>query len=246
MLKKENISEFPTELARIFVSDLQIRPTDGSILLYIPKDKIADIGGNGFISLRQIKNTSAKLEAKYHVPVNVVYLKSRKVESLESGLLQMLNLRFGGAVEQLYMSVSDSSEVNSWISVSNLTDSLAREIYQVYEILLSESSMELIDVHWNNSDLNLPSLPYILKITKNLQPATLQSLNSELMVDYPNVSEVWLNKQYDKLIKKGFVVREHSFKSYSLTAEGLSLIPNSSNRNGSDVTRALALGRRKW
>ncbi|MEH6457060.1 MAG: hypothetical protein V7749_12090 [Cocleimonas sp.] len=246
LLKKENISEFPSELARIFASDLQIRSTDGSILLYIPKDKVAETGGKGFVSSRQIKNVSAKLEDKYGVLVHVIYLKSRKVESLESGLLQMLNQRFNGSVDQLYMSVSDSFEVNSWISVSNLTEPLKCEIYKVYSHLLSESSMKLKDVHWNDSEASLPSLPSILKATKNLQPATLQSVTRTLMEDYSDVSDVWLNKQFDKLIKKGFVIREHSFKSYSLTAAGLSLIPNAFNRNGSDITRALALGKRKW
>jgi hypothetical protein len=246
LLKVDQITEYPEKLSKYFVSDLQIRPTDGSILLYIPKDKVSDSGQLGFVTRRQLKGISKELENKYDTPVNVILLKSRKIEALELGLIQMLNQRFDNAIEQFYLSYSAKSEINAWILVPSLSVPLKEEIYNLLKLLLKESSLKVGTIQWINSDNDLPSHPAILKMVKSIQPAMIECINENLKSNYPDTSEKWLNKQLDKLIKKKFLVRDKSSENYSLTSHGLSVVPNTLNRNSSDVIRALALGKRKW
>lgn len=246
LLKPEDITEFPEVLSKYFVSALNIRPTDGAILLYIPKDKVSSVDERNFVSSRKIKKLVSELKAKYEHPVDVIYLKSRKAESLESGLSQMLNQRFNGKIDQLYLSFSNKTTVNAWILVSNLSQELKSEIELAFEKLLDVSALVKGAIQWVDPDLDLPSLTAILKATKSYQPSSLEELSTALSQHYDEISNKWLNKQLDKLIKNGFVIREHSEKTYSVTGKGLSAIPNSLNRNSSDIVRALVLSRKTW
>jgi len=246
LIKVEQITEYPERLSKYFVSDLQIRPTDGSILLYIPKDKVSDTGESNTVTRRQIRGISSELEKKYGTPVNVVLLKSRKIEELELGLGHLLNQRFNNAIEQFYLSFSAKSEINAWILVPGLSSSLKQEINDVFGLLLEESSLIKGTIQWIDPDIDLPSLPAILKVVKSLQPVLILSLFQELADRYPDTSEKWLNSQLNKLIKKKCLVRDKGSASYTLTSLGLNIVPSSLNRNSSDVLRALALGKRKW
>ncbi|MBC3382034.1 hypothetical protein H8I69_23240 [Serratia fonticola] len=246
MLSVKDIDEYPGELSKFFVSDLQIRPTDGAILLYIPKDKVRDKAEKSFISKKQIEKLTLRLSEKYQTPTQVIFLKSRKAEDLESGIFQMLNKRFNDIVEQLYLSFSDSSTVNAWILVRNLNDELKEDVERVFYEMLRLSSLQMGSIQWIDPDTNFPSLAVILRTTKSIQPVLINDLVENFIADYPGVTEQWLNRHLDKLIKKNLVIREHPEGLYSLTGYGLMLVPNSANRNSTDIQRALELGKRKW
>jgi hypothetical protein len=245
-LDKSNIKEYPEGLEKYFVSDLQIRSSDNSIVLYVPKDKVSEMSKKGHVSPRQLRHLMEKLEKKYDTKVHLVYLKSRKIETLESGVFELLNHRFGGVIEQLYLKCNYASEISAWIFVDEFSDSLRNEIEVVFKKLITESSFTLGSVQWNDAKIDFPTVFNILVATKNLQPATLEEIIEHFKEDFTEIPEKWLNRQYDKLLKKGLVLREHNFKSYSLTSNGLGVVPNPPNRYSSDITRALALGKRKW
>jgi hypothetical protein len=246
LFKPENISEFPEQLSKYFVLDINIRPTDGAILLYVPKDKISDRNQKGFVTTKQLTKIKSQLSQKYNYPVEVIYLKSRKAETFELGIQQMLNQRFDGKVEQLYLSMSDERIINVWIMLSECEKDIKQEIESTLSNILKESALKKGVIQWIDSKTEVPSVTTILRAVKSIQPSTLRDLLENLSMEYPDLSSKWLNKQLDKMIKGNFLIRENLEKTYALSSKGLSVIPNSMNRNSSDVLRALALARKKW
>ncbi|MXR70310.1 hypothetical protein GNT65_16755 [Shewanella sp. JBTF-M18] len=241
-----DIKKSLTGLEKYFVSDVQVRTSDGSIVLYVPKDKVSNTSKSGYVSHRQLQRLVGHLKRRYQSQVHIVYLKSRKVENLERGVFELLNSRFDNVVEQLFLKCDSAFEITAWIFANNLTHASRSDVEKVFKKLISESSFTLGSIQWLDAQTSLPTIFNILVATKSLQPVSLEMAQKYFEEEFPEISDRWLNRQYDKLLKKGLVLREHDFKSYSLTAKGLEVVPNPKNRYSSDISRALALGVRKW
>lgn len=246
MLNVNEISEFPGELSKYFVVDIQIRANDDSIVLYIPKDKLSEGSAVGHVTRRQIKQLCTRLSTKYNVDVQTVYLKSRKSEELESGIIQLVNSRFESSVEQLYLSYGAEGLISIWLQPTKGGELKKDEITEVIKRILDLSGLRLNTIHWINSEPMLPSNILLLRAIKERQPIKADDLAEKFKHEYPDTSVSWVSKSLDKLIKKGIVVREHPEGNYVLTMMGLNIVPSIKSRNGTDIVRVLELGRRKW
>lgn len=246
MLSIDDISEYPEKLSKYFVVDIQVRANDDSIVLYIPKDKLSDDSKVGHVTRRQIKQLCNRLSNKYNVDVQTVYLKSRKSEELEAGIVQLINSRFENSVEQLYLSYGAENLISIWLQPTKRGELKKQEITEVVDQMLVLSGLRLNAIHWINSEPMLPSNILLLKTIKERQPIKADDLAETFNHEYPDTTASWVSKSLDKLIKKGVVVREHPDGTYVLTMMGLNVVPSIKSRNGTDIIRVLELGRKKW
>ncbi|GEA08677.1 hypothetical protein KUL42_34380 [Alteromonas sp. KUL42] len=246
MLNIDDISEYPDKLSKYFVVDIQVRANDDSIVLYIPKDKLSEDTKVGHVTRRQIKQLCNRLSSKYNVEVQTVYLKSRKSEELEAGIVQLINSRFENSVEQLYLSYGAEDVISIWLQSTKGGELKKDEITEVVNQMLVLSGLKLNAMHWINSEPMLPSNILLLKAIKERQPIKAIELAEIFQHDYPDTTASWVSRILDKLIKKGIVVREHPDGNYVLTMMGLNVVPSIKSRNGTDIVRVLELGRKKW
>lgn len=239
-----------TELSNIqreyFVSDINIRSSDGVIVLYVPNERVSEVVRTGFVSKRQLENLAIKLTEKYSVDVEFIYIEANKLEQLGQGVEILLKAKYGDLIEEIDFTFLTAFKVNAWIKTKNLDESQKKIIESYLVSIFFDSDVTDVDVQWVGEIDRLPSFIEILIMTKRLQPGLLNTYVSNLSDDYQNINEKWLNRQLDKLIKKDLIVRDSTTKEYSLTGKGLSVIPNILSRTNSDIARALALGRRKW
>jgi len=170
-------------LNRAFDFDVRLRPSDETIMLYVPQERVAPIVRTGFTSLRQLKGLSKKLAEKFGGRSEVILVQDEAQQELESGFYQMLNRKFNDQIVSLYISFRDESVVDAFIEVSELNDGLQREIETHYKNILEEAALRLGDLQWLESPSNLPSLIALLRSLKALQPIDLQGLTEELQGD---------------------------------------------------------------
>ena len=172
-------------------------------------------------------------------------------EDLEAGLRGYLNQRFVRLVEKCRISTVSGGkfevflepEVNTSREISQITR-MAVE-YAVSEFL-SFLGLKLARVHWAASVSHTPSLIVLLAAVKSTAPANIESIKQALRErDYSSPDENWLHRKLDLLRKRGLVVRSHEGR-YTLTERALASLPVRTSRASSDVTRALALGRKTW
>lgn len=230
-----------------FVHRVRLRPSDSTIMLYILGSRVAKRARPGFTSVRQLQFLKKGLSATFSVDVQVVFVDSDAQLELEAGYFQMLNRRFENKVSSLFLSFVEDASVNAHIEVSDTADQLKADIANFLEDILRASNFELGVLRWLDSPtLSRPTRAVILRTLKSAQPATLELLCESLCESYPSVPKKWLSHQLDQLRKNGFIFRQSGSETYVLTDNALAAIPAGTLRTSSDVSRALALGRRQW
>lgn len=238
------IQDYLHEGRRDYISDVRIRPSDETILIYVPREKIAPRVRSGFTSLRQLENLRKNLGQKYSVNIEIIQTASTSHQELESGVYQLLNRRFKDKIVSFFISFREESLLDSWIEVSDLDESLRREIEGYLRNLYDESSLSGGYFTWLSSSGELPTIPALLRLIKVNQPVHIASLLTLVRDDYPTVSKRWLSRKLDLLRRKNLLVWQ-KLDSYALTSAGIAVVPTGKSRSSSDVYRALALGRRK-
>lgn len=242
----KRVCEYPDQLAKYFVVDIQVRASDGTLVLYIPRDKLSNENKQGSVTRRQIGLLCSRLAGKYNIEVTTVYLTSKKDEALEAGLLQILNGRFHGEIKELYLNIDSNNLVSIWVQVASNALSKKRDIESTIHKVLEISKLKAKTIYWIDDSPLIPTIFVLLKTIKQFQPLTTVKLVSILQDEYPDVEENWLNKSLNVLIKKNMVIREHPSGNYILTSAGLQIVPAIKSRNGTDIVRALELGGKKW
>jgi hypothetical protein len=240
------INEHITPNLKACIKDVKLRSSDDAILIYVEKDKIVENARIGFISERQLTLLRNRLKSKFGCVVELIFVESESQQELEAGFYRILNRKFNNTIRSLYISLVDSNVVDSWIEVANLAQESKDKIGKHFAVLLNEAELICGNIRWLDTSSDLPSIPVILRLVKELQPISLKDLNILVKEDYELISEKWLNTKLDLLRKKGLVMRQNSTGEYVLKAIALRIIPHSVNRNSSDISRALALGRKKW
>jgi hypothetical protein len=239
------IEEFISEGERPYISNVRIRASDETILIYVPREKLATKVSPGYTSLRQLGNLKKIISERYSSLVEVIFTESESHKELESGFFQFLNRRFDHKIVSFYMSFVDVGEINAWIECLELTDKLKTEIESYFQDLLEGANMKLAKVNWLESSLEMPSIPVLLRLIKISQPVDIQKLSLLLNKTYPMIQDKWLKNKLDTLRHKQLLIWQKP-GLYALTSLGLSLVPTGASRSSSDVSRALDLGRRKW
>lgn len=231
--------------AEYFISDFIVRESDGSLVLYVPKDRVSEKAQKGFISLKQIETLQSKLNLEYGVNSELVLLDSDNLAKMSQGFETLLRTTFPTVVDKAEVYFLNAQKVSVTIKTSDVIESTQKESIDAFlKSVLTSAKIEIQALHWDQ--IELPSLIEILTVIKKLQPVKLEQAYADLSTDYSLLQMDWLNKQLDRLIKKRFLVREQSRETYALTAQSLNVLPKIANRNSSDIVRALDLGRKKW
>lgn len=246
MLTKTSIVEYPAKLRKLCVEELNIRASDGSIILYVPKDRISDLATKGYVTKLQLENLVKKLSEKYSVKAEVVYTKSDSLENLRKGFEAQITSEFENIVDDVFLTFQSAKRLSIWISADSLSSENRILISKFISSILLPLEITVTEINWVDAVSELPSLMELVVATKKIQPATLDDYVLELKDKYQMLDAKWVNRHLDKLIKKKLISRDNQTKQYSLTGRGLTVIPNIKSRKNSDILRALDLGKRKW
>lgn len=228
-----------------FVNEVRFRSSDGTLLLYVGLEKVADKVSPGFTSNKQMNNLANRLAKNFSSEVAVIYTIKEGHDDLENAFFQILKQKFTDQILSFYISYSDKTTVNTWLEVSELSDKLKNRIEEYYIKLLQEADLSINSIQWIDSNLDLPSIPWLLRFLKANQPLNLSSIMKVLVKEFPTINDKWLNHKLDYIRKKGMLIREKD-GNYCLSFKGLSVVPAGTRRSSSDIDRALALGRNKW
>ncbi len=225
---------------------VRIRPSDETIMLYIPQDNLGEKADKKQISIRQLNNLKRKLINRFSKNSEFIFIQNSYQQDLEAGFFQMLNRKFDRNIISLYTSFHGNDSVDAFIEVGQLNEGLQQNIEDHFKKILSDASLNLGVLHWLDSPYVLPTVNILLRVIKTTQPVKLDEILRKIRPSHTSVSDKWLNHKLDQLRKKGFVKRQKSTGAYVLTDEALQVIPAGTRRASSDIERALALGKKKW
>ncbi|MDO9317559.1 MAG: hypothetical protein Q7V56_05095 [Gammaproteobacteria bacterium] len=227
------------------ISEVRIRDSDGAIVLYLPENKVAEKVSPGFTSIRQLKNVERKLSKKFSKEVVVVFTLSSDHLEIESAIFTILKTKYPDRVLSLLFSADSEKKFNAWIEFIEPSDDLKRELESYLQSVFETIELSLGDITWISFNSDSPTVPFLLRLLKTVQPVSAEMLFIKLHIEYPGITERWLRNKLDQMRKKKLLVREQA-GTYVLTYDALSTVPAGANRSSSDLNRALDLGRRKW
>ena len=247
MLNLEDVKKYLDDNKKWYISDVQIRASDGSIVIYVPSEHIAEKAGKRATSIRQLNNLARRLKERYATDVVVVHVQSESHQEMEESLQKLLNHRFDNLIASLFFSYGAENIADFWIELNSTPDQLEDEVRQNLEKLLEPLELALGQIYWLHNHagmLTVPTLPAMLRLVKANQPVSIEKLVAELGGE-DHVKKQKIAHTLDVLRKKGLVVWQKP-GTYSLTSKGLSATSAGLSRSSSDIGRALALGRWKW
>lgn len=229
-----------------FVVPRLVSPTSGVLVVEVSRDRIHATASAGHTSRRQLSFLSKSLEAKFGRRVLVTIRDAQPLDDVAASLRAVLRREFPGVVSDVHVSFEDAGTALVWVEVSTLIEAATLDAARTI------ASRELVEfgVVCKSFDVVAPVRPEpstvaILRSVKVLAPVLSVSLAADLDrrgFSYP--SEKWLSHKLDVARKRGFVSRDPQGR-FSLTAEGLSVVPTSRSGSSSDVERMLAVARRK-
>lgn len=231
---------------KYYISRIEKRNYDNSLILYIPIDRISEIAKDGCISKLQLEILLKNLSSEYENKIEILYTESDRLNSLAKGIELLLKANFSDLINETNFTFLSSEKVSVEIFIENLNEDKKNSINKYIESLFKESHIEVVNIEWIGDPEEYPSPIEILIALKKMQPISLELFLTDLNLDFQSINTKWLNRQLDKLIKRGLLVRDNVSKQYALSWKGLSIIPNVSNSSNSDIKRALSLGHRKW
>ncbi|WP_445428014.1 hypothetical protein [Alishewanella sp. HL-SH05] len=246
MLDIADIAELPELQKDYFISDVNIRTSDGAIVLYMSIEHVSENTKPGFVSRRQLDNLSSRLAEKYLVPTAVIMAPSPKLEKIGQAAELLLKAKFDEIVEEANFSFLSSEKVNAWIKLTRITADSTAELESYLQSILNESGVQFLSCQWVGENSTLPTPINILIVLKRLQPLNIEGFIGYFITNYRDINAKWLNRQLDKMLKKQLIIRDKVTGNYALTGSGLGLIPSVRSKYNSDVARALELGKRKW
>lgn len=228
-----------------YISDIIESSFDNSIYIYIPVDRVSKKVRKGYVSEKQINYLINKIAKKFDRKLEFYLQQSEKFEKLSEGIELILKAQFNN-IEDISITFFSAEKANVWLKFKDLNNEEQSSIEEYVKSLFLRSGISEVGIQWEGEILQYPTMIQILILTKKLQPASIEDFISDFKQNFQSIDSKWLNNELDKLIKRGFVVRDHSAKKYSISGNGLSVIPSPRNNSNSDIKRALSLGKRKW
>ena len=249
-----DLKQLVSELDRYYVQNIEVSPSEDALYLCIPVDRISTKAGHGLVSEKQLELLTGRLAHKFSVDIKVKKLIPDTLNQIARKSWQMVELMLEDQLSSMEINFVNSLEANVWIYAEIPADQKKCLIENVIASALSEVGVNEIEYRWVEVEVeeekaeseSKPSPIMLMTLVKIIQPAGIEKYVSWYKGQGVNVSPGWVNRQLDKLIKRGLVVREPKVGLYSLTAKGMSHLPRQVTRNSHDVRRALELGRRKW
>lgn len=165
-------------------------------------------------------------------------------QDIEAGLRATLIHSFGADVRNVFFSY-DGRLGHVWFeSKRTLDDEAVRRIKLRAEAFLGGFEISLT-TFTTTGDENVPGNLACLRVLRQLAPATMAELNSELVRRQFTVpSEDWLKRRLDVLRKSGKVVRLAGGK-FSCTLSTIHGLGTVKGRRSPDLDRLLALARQR-
>ena len=229
-----------------YVTSIRVVADTKSAILDVPRERIGDSASRRTTSRRQLDRLASDIQKEFGVSVLFAFRSEGPLDDIENGLRATLERRFPGGVSELVVSFPTVNRAEVVFRRSGQSDvGSGGEVQAVIVEFLREASFDGIQVDELSAELPKPSLMNILKALKSCAPATVDQLVVYLNEHgFSLPSARWLANKLDIARKRDWVVRSNDGR-FTLTIEGLGVVPASRRRTSSDIERILALGRRK-
>lgn len=240
------IQQYLTSKGLAFVNASRINVTSNTLLLEVPRDKVHSISSPNYTSKRQLSFISSAISKKFDVHVVITIRDSSSLDDVAAGLRAILKRTFNDVVSDVFVSFPSATNAVVWVEITNIVDrQYQKKLEEFASLNLKNLGIEIDAFEVVYPAQPQPSVVAILRAVKMLAPAPV-----ERILDYlngrgficPSVS--WLSSKLDGARKRGFIVRS-TLGQFSLTSEGLDVVPRSRSSSSSDVERMLALAKRK-
>lgn len=223
-----------------------LNPTSPVLILEVPRDRVSDTSSKDRTSRRQLAFVSKSLEKKHSKRVIVTLRDSQALDDIAVSLRAVLRHEFPDLVSDVHVSFVTDKAAVVWVESKVAVDQKAvgrirsKAAAELAEFELICQAFEVVLPH-----LPEPSTTAILRAVKVHAPASLAVLNQDLLRrGFICPSEKWLSYKLDVARKRGLLLRDQDGR-FTLTADGLAVVPWSRTASSSDVDRMLSLARRK-
>ena len=230
-----------------YAHNVRIRPNSNELVVVVLESMLGPTVTKTTTSRRQLAMLTKAIARDCDLAIEFLISKGQDQEDMETGLKASLRKRFPGVVEHCMTSLREDRFVDVWIdAVATITLSESDDVKSAVLAYLATFDLELGVIRLADSSAPLPSLMAILRALKTESPALPEELALKLTtLGFTVPSTRWVAKMLDSLRRRNRALRRRD-GSYVLTQDGLDLVPHGRGSQGSDVARALALGRRKW
>lgn len=240
------VQQFLISKGASFVSSVRINDQSNTVLLEIPHDRVRSTSGGGFTSKRQLTFLSRAIEKKFDLHVIIAFRVTRQQDDIVAGLRAILFSKYPDLISDVFASFPTQNTALVWVEEKELPDkeATANITSLVREFLIG------LEVECGGVEIIGPALPEastaaILRSVKILAPVDLPQIVINLKRrGFGCPSDKWLVARLDSARKRGLVLRS-SNGYYSLSAQGVDLVPRSRSRSSSDIERMLLLAKRR-
>lgn len=218
------------------------------MLLEILRDRVRSTSGEGFTSKRQLTFLSRAIEKTFDVRVKIAFRDSQTQDDIVAGLRAVLFRQYPDIVINVFASFPTQETALVWIEENGSPDQTRSAEFDAHvREYLRSVGVECDQLEVFGPALPEPSTVAILRSVKLLAPADLSGILLNLQGrGFGCPSNKWLKARLDSARKRGLVLWNRE-GTYSLTAQGIDLVPRSRTRSSSDIERILFLAkRRKW
>lgn len=214
---------------------------EGHFFVYVSTNRDSE---NRQIPSNRILNKARDMLAENGVHVEFL-LTDAYAQDIEAGLRATLLHAFGDYVRNSFLSMNDGS-ANVWIEQKKtLEDEVKVQIERKIHLFVEDFDIKVDTISTTNNE-NLPTKFALLKSLRQIAPASVMELKHFLVSrQFVVPSDDWLNRRLDALRRAGAVVRV-STGTYSLSLQTLQNLGTEKNGHRSpDVSRLLALARKR-
>ena len=224
---------------------------DGSrekeVIVFVPSSYLGPKVGPDKTSLRQMAHLRRMAARDLGLCVDFKVTRDEAdIEGIEAGLNALVRRGLSHRQLHCFLSISPSGQVDLWVDKSSgrlISQTESQDLRAIAADYLEKANLFLREVHLSESPF--PSTAVVLRAVKVVQPATVDSVTGEISRQgFASIPPRWVKAQLDGLRRRGFVIWQRGV--YSITSDGLMILPVSRGRLSSDVERALVLAKRVW
>lgn len=219
-------------------------PQPGWLLVFVPATSVGQKKSKGKTSNRQMAHLKRIARRDLAIDLEFQVTAGEREADIEAGLCALLREILLKPEAKAFLTSAPNGRTDVWIDIpAPNAQLLVNNVNKLLGDYLNKVGLSLHQIYWQGS--LIPSSVSVLRAVKILGPTSADKIASYLEgKGYPSIPGRWLKSQLDNLRRRGFLVWYDD--KYVITDSGLTLMPRSRGRTGSDVERALVLGRRHW
>lgn len=217
------------------------------VLIFLPKSVIAKVKSHTKTSIRHMSHIKRMAQNELGVKVDFRIMVDENDSNIESGLCAIVRSFFQNLSVNAFLISSPQGKTDVWIEgitpINVDTKNMLSRLHDVIGDYFEKVGLSLHQIYWEGP--HVPSFAGLLRAVKVTAPATPDEISKHLAAKgYSSIPSRWLSSRLDGLRRDGLIIWYDG--KYVVTTSGLSLLPKSRGRLGSDVERSLALARRQW